>query len=267
MSSGLTLDSGNLGGQLYDYVSNTISSPITLFVICILLAITYGLGLKTETPSSASMLEIIIWSVFTLLVIANGFLYFFGMEITTYFDKFLQGKTTIGVDVKDKGLRDQVFHIRDNKYAYPDAQAICKAYGARLATYNELEEAYKRGAEWCSYGWSDAQLALFPTQYDTWVKKQNSDDNCFNDSGNDCGRPGINGGYIANPAVRFGVNCFGSKPRITEDEKEKLEDGDYESTNRRDQLIDKRADYWNDHLDDLNVSPFNTNKWNEYNRS
>jgi hypothetical protein len=263
-SSGFSLDSGNLSSKTYDYLTKMIISPVTLFIVCILIAITYGLG--SGSASSASMLEIIVWSVFTLLVVLNGFLYFFGIEITTYFDKFLQGKTTIGVDVEDKGLRDQVFHIRDNKYTYPDSQAICKAYGARLATYTEVEEAYNKGGEWCSYGWSDAQLALFPTQYDTWKKKQNNN-TCANDSGNDCGRPGVNGGYIANPLVRFGVNCYGSKPRITGDEKEFMEEGSYESTSRKDQLIDKRSDYWNEHLDDLNISPFNSGKWNEFNRA
>ena len=135
-SSGFSLDSGNLSSKTYDYLTKMIISPVALFIVCILIAITYGLG--SGSASSASMLEIIVWSVFTLLVVLNGFLYFFGIEITTYFDKFLQGKTTIGVDVEDKGLRDQVFHIRDNKYTYPDSQAICKAYGARLATYTEV---------------------------------------------------------------------------------------------------------------------------------
>ena len=34
----------------------------------------------------------------------------------------------------------------------------------------------------------------------------------------DCGRPGINGGFIDNPNVRFGVNCFGTKPAISAEE-------------------------------------------------
>lgn len=258
-SSGFSLDSGNLSSELYDYLTTMIISPVTLFIVCILIALIYGLG--AGSTSSASMLEIIVWSVFTLLILLNGFLYFFGIEITTYFDKFLQGKTTIGVDVEDKGLKDQVFHIRDNKYTYPDAESICKAYGARLATYNEIEDAYNNGAEWCSYGWSDSQLALFPTQYDTWAKKQ--DGEC--EQNNDCGRPGINGGYIANPFVRFGVNCYGSKPKITQDEEDLMNKGAYESTSRKDQLIDERSDYWNNRLDDLNISPFNYDKWNEFN--
>ena len=38
--------------------------------------------------------------------------------------------------------------------------------------------------------------------------------------GNDCGRPGINGGFIKNQNVRFGVNCYGYKPEITPQEKQ-----------------------------------------------
>ena len=260
MSSWLTIDSGNLGGQLYDYLSNSISSPITLFIICILLAITYGLGLKSDSPSSASMLEIIIWSVFTLLVIANGFLYFFGMEITTYFDKFLQGKTTIGVDVKDKGLRDQVFHIRDNKYSYPDAKAICQAYGSRLATYKEIEEAYNNGAEWCSYGWSDDQLALFPTQYDTWKKKQEDCDI----GNNDCGRPGINGGFIDNPNITFGVNCYGIKPEITPDEVNYMKNMTIYPKNNNDLLFEKKVEFLKKKIPNILVNPFNNNRWSRF---
>lgn len=260
-SNGYSIESGNLDVETYNYLSSLITSPITLFVVSLLILLTYIISAKSTSPSSASILEIIVWSVFTLLILLNGFLYFFGIEITTYFDKFIQGQVNIGVDVEDKGLRDQVFHIRDNKYTYPDAQAICKAYGARLASYSDVEDAYNKGGEWCSYGWSDNQMALFPTQYDSWKKRQDGCDK----SNNDCGRPGVNGGFIANPLVRFGVNCYGAKPRITDDEKDMMEDESYDAVSKKDQLIQQRADYWNDHLDDLTVSPFNNDKWNEFN--
>ena len=32
----------------------------------------------------------------------------------------------------------------------------------------------------------------------------------------DCGRPGINGGYIGNTNIKYGVNCYGYKPKITD---------------------------------------------------
>ena len=54
-------------------------------------------------------------------------------------------------------------------YTYDDSDAICKAYGAELASYYDVETAYEDGAEWCSYGWSKNQLALYPTQKKTYL--------------------------------------------------------------------------------------------------
>ena len=90
-------------------------------------------------------------------------------------------------------LSKQVFHIPDNKYNYENAKAICNAYGGRLATVKEMQEAYAKGADWCGYGWSDGQMALYPTQYDKWANLQK-----IKGHEHDCGRPGINGGYISN---------------------------------------------------------------------
>ena len=101
----------------------------------------------------------------------------------------------------------EVFNISNNLYSYEDARNVCSSYGARLATYDEVEAAYVDGGEWCNYGWSDNQMALFPTQKDTWSKLQMSKDHKH-----DCGRPGINGGYIENPTFEFGANCYGTKP-------------------------------------------------------
>ena len=68
-------------------------------------------------------------------------------------------------DIFNKGEgENQVFNVPGNQYGYEDAKAVCSAYGARLAKYGELEDAYKKGGEWCNYGWSDGQMALFPTQ-------------------------------------------------------------------------------------------------------
>ena len=40
---------------------------------------------------------------------------------------------------------------------------------------------------------------------------------------NNCGRPGVNGGYIDNPYIKFGVNCYGKKPTPTENDLKRLE--------------------------------------------
>ena len=86
-----------------------------------------------------------------------------------------------------------------------------------MATWKEINKAFKKGADWCSFGWSDGQMALYPTQYDKWANLQKIEGH-----EQDCGSPGINGGYIANPNVKFGINCYGYKPKITQEEAEAM---------------------------------------------
>jgi hypothetical protein len=107
-----------------------------------------------------------------------------------------------GVGIKE------VFHISDNKYTYEDAPAVCAAYGAELASYDQLTEAQVQGAEWCGYGWSAAGMALYPTQEATWEALQRDPSEKKRTA---CGHPGVNGGYF-DPRLKFGVNCYGRKP-------------------------------------------------------
>jgi hypothetical protein len=104
--------------------------------------------------------------------------------------------------------QSEVFYVSDNIFTYKDAPDVCKAYGAELASYSQIEQAYNSGAEWCGYGWSQDGLALFPTQQTTWDKMQKESDPSKKI---ECGRPGINGGYF-DPMTKFGVNCFGPRP-------------------------------------------------------
>ena len=113
-------------------------------------------------------------------------------------------------DCDTKNGKKEVFHITNNNYTYNQAKDICEIYDSRLATYDEIEKAYDNGANWCSYGWSKDQLALFPTQ-----KKVYNELKKITGHENDCGRPGINGGYFKNPNIQFGVNCFGEKPKAS----------------------------------------------------
>lgn len=105
-------------------------------------------------------------------------------------------------------IGSEVFHIYDQAFTYDEAPAVCGAYGAELATLEQIMESYAKGAEWCGYGWSAGGMALYPTQKETWDRLQQEVDpgkRTF------CGRPGVNGGYF-DPATKFGVNCFGFKP-------------------------------------------------------
>jgi hypothetical protein len=152
--------------------------------------------------------------------------------------------------------KKQVFNIPGNYYNYTNAKALCQAYGANLATYQQVEDAYRNGGEWCNYGWSDGQMALFPTQQKTFDNLQK-----IKGHENDCGRPGVNGGYMINPKLRFGVNCYGNKPKITEEEEQLMQYTTPYPETAEDIAFQKRVDYWKNKVGDILVSPFNYNTW------
>ena len=186
-----------------------------------------GIGSGASGESSGKRtLEIILWSVFIILLIINGFQYFFNVNITAGIKDIFTDKPKVDLTIQQKPdesvvpqikIVKEVYNIPDNKYTYDDAKAICQAYGGGLATYNQIESAYNKGAEWCNYGWSDDQMALFPTQKKTWDKLQTIEGHK-----DDCGRPGVNGGRIDNANARFGVNCYGYKPIITPAEQDSM---------------------------------------------
>jgi hypothetical protein len=106
------------------------------------------------------------------------------------------------------GRASEVFHVADNSFTYDDAPAVCAAYGATMATLEQVIDSYNKGAEWCGYGWSAGGMALYPTQKATWDELQREIDPAKRTR---CGRPGVNGGYF-DPMNLFGVNCYGFKP-------------------------------------------------------
>jgi len=157
---------------------------------------------------------------------------------------------------------DEVFNVTNNLYTYDDAQAICSAYDAKMATYDQVEDSYNNGGEWCNYGWSADQMALFPTQKNTWDTLQKTDNHK-----NDCGRPGVNGGYISNPYMKFGVNCYGKKPKATADELAKMAANNSKSYPKtlQDQVLDAKVKFWKDNASKmLNLNSYNKDKWSEY---
>ena len=103
---------------------------------------------------------------------------------------------------------NQVFNVSSNKYTYYDAEPLCKALGAELATYDQVKEAWSKGADWCNYGWVKGQMAVYPTSQETYDKAQAGPV----EERNQCGQTGVNGGYFDNPELRYGVTCYGKKP-------------------------------------------------------
>ena len=151
----------------------------------------------------------------------------------------------------------EVFNVGGNHYTYSDAEAICKSFDAELADYEQIEQSYNNGGEWCNYGWSKNQMALFPTQKKTWTKLQEKEL-----TKNNCGRPGINGGYMANPALRFGVNCYGVKPDKRATDLNAVGDTPY--TTPDDKLMQSKIQFWKDNKDKLKLNHYNNNDWSRY---
>jgi hypothetical protein len=157
---------------------------------------------------------------------------------------------------------DEVFNIGNNMFTYDDAQSVCASYGARLATYDEVESTYNNGGEWCNYGWSDGQSAYFPTQKSTWKHLQQSES-----TKNACGRPGVNGGFIDNPNIRFGANCFGQKPKPSTSDLAAMSSGAGITIPKKpeDILLDKKVEFWKNNRDKLlKINSYNNNKWSMY---
>lgn len=147
----------------------------------------------------------------------------------------------------------QVFNVSNNIFTYDDARAVCKANGAELATYQQVMDSYKSGAEWCNYGWSDKQMALYPTQKKTWEKLQEDPENA-----NICGEWGVNGGYFENPNTLFGANCYGVKP-----EPKNRERMGTPPVSEKEQNILSRVARFKEEKDDLTINPFNAVNWSQ----
>jgi len=247
---------------------------ITIVVLIVLAYIAFfsslgnnAVGLDGEYSTSKKILLFIVVAILIILIVINAFKYFFSVDIVAYMKDIFSNKPKIEIVVDQSyepapvptiRWKKQVFNVPGNYYDYENAKALCKAYGAELANYKQLEEAYESGAEWCNYGWSDKQMVLFPTQQKTFDKLQK-----IAGHENDCGRPGVNGGYIANPNARFGVNCYGNKPKIRPEERELMDNTPAYPVTMKDIVFDKRVDFWKNHVDDILVSPFNKYTWGE----
>jgi hypothetical protein len=260
---------------IMDYGLNPIVISVIVLIIILYYFLFASLGTSTGSTDSGStgtsggmlFIEVLLWGVFILLILLNGMAYIFNINIIASIKNLFTSSPTVDiiVDNENEGApanvpeilyKQQVFHIPDNKYDYNNSKAICQAYGGRLATYKEIDDAYNDGADWCGFGWSEGQMALYPTQTEKWNTLQT-----IKGHEHDCGRPGINGGYIDNPNVRFGVNCYGYKPKITPEEAQNMMNTPLFPKTNAEIEFDKRVDYWRNKIHDIVVAPFNHNNW------
>ena len=266
-----------------------INEPSAIFTTLVFIIVFYFalyLIRVPMTPESKpffiSLIENIAWVIFLIIIFIDFFKYILGISLTDIFAKLFNwdslpsmltgSKTEAPEKTKEpeapektkepeepKEPGNEVFNISNNHYTYDTAQSVCSSYGARLATYDEIESAYNDGAEWCNYGWSEGQMAFFPTQKSTWSELQKTKKH-----ENDCGRPGINGGYMANPNIKFGVNCYGKKPKANVDDLARIQSKQnvIVPKTQTDLDLDKKIAYWKQHPELLEVNAFNRKQWN-----
>lgn len=151
--------------------------------------------------------------------------------------------------------KEEVFHISNQDYSYEQSKCKCESYGARLATKAEVTDAYNNGANWCSYGWTEKQSAYYPVQKCEWDKIIEGNQRLPPKERKYCGIPGVNGGFFSNPELKFGVNCYGVKPKgqISKEKKAycppmnfcKLENN-YEASNKldTDEIVGFNNEQW-----------------------
>ena len=257
--------------DILNYLKDYMNEPMSLFSTALLIIILYTFAFLLRIPMDSSkpiffsFMENGAWIILVFTIFVQFFKYVFGISILDYISKLWGGLPKEEDKKEDKEVvakTDEVFNISNNLYTYDDAQAICNSYGARLANYDEIEKAYNKGAEWCNYGWSSNQMAFFPTQKSTWDKLQKTKNHK-----NDCGRPGVNGGYMKNPYIRFGVNCYGKKPGASDEDLNRMnakKNQVYPKT-REDLILDAKVQFWKDNADKLlKINSFNENKWSEF---
>jgi len=285
----------NTYSQFTTYVNDPSSFFTAILSIFLFYIVVYLFQLPmtdSTKPISIYLIETVLWVVFMIIMFVDFFKYVLGVSITDVLSKLniMGTHPTFSVDasghlidasgnlVDASGNRipkptvsdassclattgnptDEVFNVSNNVYTYSDAQAVCKMYGAKLATYDQIEQAYQKGGEWCNYGWSDGQMAFFPTQKSTWTKLQATDNHK-----NDCGRPGVNGGFIANPYIKFGVNCYGQKPKPTADDLVKMNarQNTVYPQSAADIEMENKINQWKN---TVSLNSYNNKTWSQY---
>lgn len=290
----------------FNKVKNYLNDSTSIFSISLFILTFYiiiylvSIPMTPETkPISVAIIENVALFIFIILIIIDFFKYFLSVNLANvivsdsvidYWSKLPStfnytstdssgnklvdssgnklvdssgNKVNLVDNSNESGEKKEVFNIANNMYTYEDAQAVCSAYDAELASYSQIEQSYNNGAEWCNYGWSDNQMIFFPTQKSSWDKLQKNPK-----TKNNCGRPGINGGYMANPNLKFGVNCYGVKPKPSDYELDMMKAknvNDVIPKTPEQKLIDDKIKYWKENADKmLVVNSFNKEKWSVY---
>jgi hypothetical protein len=125
----------------------------------------------------------------------------------------------------------EVFNVSKNTFTYYDAEPLCRALGAELATYDQVK------------------------QKTTWDQIQAGPE----DQRTSCGVPGLNGGYFDNPELRFGVNCYGQKPNQSQHDEAEINKGAPLSPGALE--VQKKVAKFRTEAASIGIMPFSADKW------
>jgi hypothetical protein len=293
-------DKQHLIGYCLLYTKTFFENPNTFFSTVLFIVMFYsfvyfcGVPMTQETmPISIKIIEQKLWILLLMIIFIDFFKYIFDISIMDLIygkdnqlismwynlKQRVENKTetdSSNVDISNNTdissntatpttthpqKKEEVFNISNNLYTYDDAQNVCKSFNSRLATVDELNEAYEDGAEWCVNSWSADMQVLFPTQQATYDKLQK-----IKGAENNCGRTGVNGGRIKNKHLRFGVNCYGIKPDPSQDELNRMKQMNEHifPKSKEDMIMDAKVNFWKKNKDKyIVINPFNGKKWNE----
>ena len=84
---------------------------------------------------------------------------------------------------------------------------------------------------------------------------------------NNCGRPGVNGGYIDNPYIKFGVNCYGKKPKPSDHDLNRMKANEVPELppSKEEKEKQDKIQKWKDNADEmLRVNAYNKKRWSKY---
>ena len=252
--------SSTAAAQKKEETKSETASLVSPGMYGIFVAVFFGILTVFVLFSTGSFMAVIV--LWMLIAFAVAVLVYYGIvDVTKLLEDVTPAETPKRKEVVPGGtpsrggplVGSEVFHISDYQFTYDEAPAVCAAYGASLATLEQIIDAYNKGAEWCGYGWSAGGMALYPTQKKTWQELQVEVDPGKRTA---CGRPGVNGGYM-DPMLKFGVNCFGFKPEgkftppapVPGTDKKKFSD-----------MVGR----FRDMLKSFSLSPYSRNEWSKY---
>ena len=279
-----TIQKEDLFKTTMESVEKSFDDPKSIFIAIIAIVLFYillfiiGVPMSKELkPIMIRILETKIWIVLLFFIINDGMKFLFQLnvadlcieQIYNLWNQFHSNKIERNHKIPVDDIKvitpvvnidvDEVYNIANNSFTYQDAQAVCTSLDGRLATYDEIENSYEKGGEWCNYGWSDSQMILFPTQKSTWNELQKSSTNK-----NNCGRPGVNGGHLEDSSKKFGINCYGKKPNAKVLDKIKNDTNVKAIKSKEDIILDAKIKYWRENGEKmLTVNSFNSKQWNE----